>query len=474
MKVFSVSLQNFASYKSLEFNFSNQGLTLIQGPTGAGKSTLCDVIPWCLFGHTAKGGSVDEILTWAGNEPCKGTITLELNGKIFQVMRSRGKPKDNDLLIWEEGGAYRGRDLLDTQKIINTKLGMNYELYLAGAYYHEFSQTAQFFSTTAKNRRVITEQLVDLSLPIKLRDGISEKRKLQTNDLREISSKIAQVQSNVDLLHRLQGAESTKAQNWEINHKHNKAAALEAYEKYESKRDRVISNKCNTCGTRLSDPVHTHDTNPNPFAEKLTALETAVNPHTSATKDYTGEIDNKVLEIQYLEQEVLGLNTTLGDLDALQQVTEDLRSSSIYNTIKFIESNTNQLLTDYFDAELRVEFDTATADKLDVTIYKDGNNCSFTQLSKGQRCLLKLTFGVSVMQTVANHHGLSFNSIFFDEALSGLSEEFKVKTYRLFEKLALSYESVFIVDHSTELKEMFTNSYSVELVNGNSEIAKTQ
>ncbi len=471
MKVLSVSLQNFASYKNLDFDFTNQGLTLIQGPTGAGKSTLCDAIPWLLFGRTAKGGAVDEIRSWNTNQVTSGHIGLSTGDVIVRVRGATAK--DNDLYYRTRmAEIVRGKDLNDTQRLINQLLGMDYDLYMAGAYYHEFSQTAQFFTTTAKNRRNICEQLVDLSLPIKLRDGISEKRKLHTESLREINGKISQLKSNIDLLQRLQGAESTKAQNWEVNNAYNLARTMEQYEKFELGRKRIISNKCNSCGTILSAPINITDNSVNPFMDRIEGFRLAANPHTGATKDYTAEIDSKETEARYLENEIQGLNVILGDLDALQTVTEDLRSTTISNTIKYLESTTNESLANYFDSEIRVEFETSTADKIEVEIYKDGNTCAYTQLSKGQRCLLKLCFGVAVMEAVQNHHGISFDQIFFDESLDGLDDNFKTKAYRLFETLAQRYNSIFLVEHNEALKSMFSSSYSVQLINGSSEIAK--
>jgi len=110
------------------------------------------------------------------------------------------------------------------------------------------------------------------------------------------------------------------------------------------------------------------------------------------------------------------------------------------------------------------------ADKLDVAVWKNGNECAYSQLSKGQRQLLKLSFGVAIMQSVSQRHGLHFNALFFDEALDGISDNFKAKTYRLFEQLATKYDSVFVVDHSDSLKSMFDNKIEVTLVNGHSVI----
>jgi DNA repair exonuclease SbcCD ATPase subunit len=109
---------------------------------------------------------------------------------------------------------------------------------------------------------------------------------------------------------------------------------------------------------------------------------------------------------------------------------------------------------------------------LEVGITKDGNQASFSQLSKGQRCMLKLCFGVAVMQAVQNHHGLSFNVAMFDEALDGLSDTLKMKAVRMLESLTPTYGSVFLVEHSETVKVLVDNKYNVELVNGASQIEK--
>jgi ABC-type lipoprotein export system ATPase subunit len=95
---------NFGSYKHLEFDFNSNGLTLISGPTGSGKSTLCDIVPWILFGRTSKGGAVDEVRSWDAEEATTGTLMLH----GISITRSR---KPNDLTI----DGRRGKDLNDTQ-----------------------------------------------------------------------------------------------------------------------------------------------------------------------------------------------------------------------------------------------------------------------------------------------------------------------------------------------------------------------
>src|ERR1017187_5196358 len=129
MRILSASATNFASYKELAFDFTNQGLTLVQGATGSGKSTLCDLVPWVLFGTTAKCGTVNDILSWPGDEVTRADVCVEIGGVNYYITRTRGpKAKDNDLrwivdCCWE--CPKRGKDLVDTQRLINQLLGID-------------------------------------------------------------------------------------------------------------------------------------------------------------------------------------------------------------------------------------------------------------------------------------------------------------------------------------------------------------
>jgi DNA repair exonuclease SbcCD ATPase subunit len=468
MKILSCSLKNFGSYKSLDFDFQDQGLTLIQGPTGSGKSTLMDAIPWILFGITAKGGKVDEIRSWNAQGTSEGTICLDND---ITITRTRN-PND---LLWRHIAStepIRGRDLADTQKIINQKLGMDADLYLSGAYFHEFSQTASFFTTTAKNRRMICEQIVDLSLATKIQASASEKNKSLNKYVTTLETESMSLASNIALLQRMEQVEASKASRWEEQQQEYIHQTKQRYEAFEANRKKTVSKQCKTCGTILEKPKEVTDTSENPYVEKLESLLKETNPYTSGVKDFSKELKEYRVKLDDVKKVKASFKKDATDIELLQDAVQIFRGELIKNTIGFIETNTNKLLTKYFDAEINVRYNVQDADKLDVEILKDGNEASFTQLSKGQRQLLKLCFGVSIMEAVQNQHSVNFEQIFLDEALDGLDESLKIRAYRLLEDLAVRYNSVFVVEHSAALKTLFNNSYEVALVNGNSEICQ--
>lgn len=500
MKILSVSLENFASYEKLDFNFEAQGLTLIQGPTGSGKSTLCDAIPWILFGRTAKDGAVDEILSWPGKKITKGTTLIDTGKSTLLVSRTRGN-KANDLWFCEENDKpQRGKDLNDTQNLINRLLDTDLYLYLSGSYFHEFSQTAQFFTTTPKNRRQICEQLADLSVANKLQNSNTAKTKEAQQELLTLSSAIDKLKSNIDVLKKVQLHETTKKDKWQQDHELKITRLKDKREQHTTSRNIILEELaakmeadihsqlndtvCSECGapktvnplikpkSKFEALIDAELVKLNPYIVQIAEAKREVNPHTDSVKDYNFEIADKNKLCQFHENKAQGLIDKINDSNLLSDILVEFRSIIVRNVIIRVEQNTNDLLSEYFDAEIRVGLDVTQADKLEVTTTKDGNDCAYTQLSKGQRQILKLCFGVSVMQEVSNHHGINFNTLWFDEALDGMDDNTKLKAIRIFEKLATKHESVFIVEHSETIKAFISNKYNVELVNGNSEIEK--
>lgn len=569
MKILSCHVSNFASYKHLEFKFDDQGLTLISGPTGSGKSTLCDVVPWILFGKTAKGGTVDEIRSWGSEAFSVGRIYLEINGRLYSIYRRRGpKASDNDLTFEVDTnfnistGLIRGRDLNDTQKQINNLLGFDYDLYMSAAYFHEFSTTAQFFTTTAKIRRQITEQLVDLSLAKKLVEHAGAYRKELKDELKNVEAELLVAEGILKSTKQYLKQDKARIESWNNTHGTKIADLVAQRDRYVSNKDKQLvkalkehnkkqkeleveyselqnslmnatdleflrasleedkrqfeltkSSKCLVCGSstsstkeillirrendlsrkelenegvkralalKVKELQRSNDTEKviintdeeNPYDVQLNQALEETNPFIKMVEDREESMKTMVKKAKDIKKAFNEFKQELSDIELLLDVTDTFRSLLVKNTVVDLENNTNKILHDYFDAEIQVKFELSDADKLEAIITKDGNEASFTQLSKGQRQLLKLAFGVSIMKCVSNHHGINFNALFMDEALDGLDDVLKVKAFDLLQQLATEHESVFVVEHNEALKSLFPKRYEVSLVNGDSQIGE--
>ena len=210
--------------------------------------------------------------------------------------------------------------------------------------------------------------------------------------------------------------------DWEADKQRRLLRCKQEYQSFESKRERKIDHRCPTCGTRLDVPRTVRDDSRNPYETRLLEIDAEKNPFQGEVTSYKEEISQVTQRIRDSESCMEGYRSESTNLDYLDIAANQYRSQAINETIRAVEAKTNQFLTDFFDAEIRVAFKADAADKLEVTIFKDGNEASFTQLSKGQRQLLKFCFAVAVMIAVQNHHGISLNQLCFDEALDGLDD----------------------------------------------------
>lgn len=529
MKLLNAEVINFGSYDSLEFNFNEQNLALVYGVTGSGKSTLQDLPSWLLFGVTAKDGNADEIRSWNHpDEPTIGSIDIEVNGQLIGVHRIRGKATENDL-YWHEGDdptPIRGKDITETQKLLNDRLGVSKDLYIAAAYYNEFSPTGLFFTSKAKERRELFEKIVDLSLPTLLSERIASARKEAKKTYSERSEELNKAAGRLEQLKNSERAIKrdvegwSKAQEEEIQtlkfrsekfdeEKQSKAAALRtravAWEAQRSQKVNSLtlklqattakieiadSSKCQTCGNS-NHPIDSYlsqyetatsslselQDQINPFISQITEAEAAVNHYleqsdseTKKSNPFLVQLDRFSRELPKAEEslasiksELLKINHKINSLNHLSDLAAQLRGKLLRNSIKQIEDETNRYLETYFESEIKVEFEMSDSDDLEVLVTKDGHSCVFRQLSKGQRGLLKLAFSVAVMTASSNRVGIHFDTLCFDEALDGLDSSLKMKAYNLLSELSLSHSTVLVIDHSIELQGLFTKHYHVTI-----------
>lgn len=483
MQLKSIELTNFASYKHLQFSFDSKGLTLIYGDNGSGKSTFMDGPCWILTGQTSKGGTSDEVLAWNSTEPTTGILQVLHNNTLFTVYRARGH-KSNDLYYTKDNSEpIRGKDLKDTQKLINKELNTDFEYYSTSTYFHEFSKAASFFTLKAKDRRLLCEDLADLSLAVTIKD----KAKLKEKEVKNLLSTTTHaLEINLYKQHNL-------VKNNEELEKQSKEIALEDDKHLKELKDRLARysedidiktnilnelirksklNTCSQCGTpkdkTLNSEIRSYELQIKALETKIDSvvqeIETPKKPinFDSIIALNKKQIDKLDKETKQLAIDGLTFEQDILKLEMLNEVIDTYRASTITSVISFIQDTTNNLLATYFDSMFKITMEASDSDNIDLTIFKDSNECSFTQISKGQRCVLKLCFSIALMKLLKETK-TSCTTLFFDESLDGLSSENKLKSYRLFESLALEYENVFVVEHDNSLKSMFENSIQVIL-----------
>lgn len=532
MKLINFTALNFGSYNEITFDFE-EGLTLISGPTGSGKSTFQDIAFWALFGLTAKGGSVDDVRSWSNpNLPTSVELSLLTSQGAIQVTRIRGKQHENDLYWREEWVDYshRGKDIRETQKLLEARIGLSADDYQISAYFHEFSPSASFFSTSPKNQRALLESVANLEWPVKVAERLQAHKKQVKLEYSTLERTLEKQLGKLEQLNESYVDTSTRLLKWEED----KAITLASiYKKiqsfdetkqktithytsqfvsWESQRDAefarietqisthpVVANDktCKECGQPNRKVIETElhlkqlkkeqeilSKAQNPHNDKLQAAFNQENHHIDQLAVETNKVNpfinqtetiikNQNLVIKTIDNDKRELNlkkVTLIHLEMLYDYTFELRGQLLRTSVKNIEKTTNKYLEEFFNAELKIMLDITDTDSVDLLISKSGHDCNFKQLSKGQRGLLTLCFSAAVMVASADRLGVHFDQIFFDEALSGLDSELKVNSFRLFQHLNKRHPSIYIIDHATEFKALFDKQYKVEIVSDSSTI----
>lgn len=540
MRILSFSARNFGSYAQLDYLAEDQGLTLIHGHTGSGKSTFQDIVCWGLYGVTAKGGTVEEVRTWGNTAPTKVEICVQVSGKIVTILRFRGTQQQNDLYLFEGIEKLRGKDATETQKLIDTLLGCDAHLFRTSAYFSEMSPTFSFFTANAKARREILENVANVSLATQLGEASSEARKQAKKaveysgaSVKQSAAECKQVNNFLNSMYEKQShwdkshadillefevkhknfnavknsqieAALTKLEAWNASQLISKQTALDKLERLESKliniRHISATGTCSTCGgpdeagrkqleavqkdkdynrvteqkmQQIKFDLQRLQTQVNPWAQALESAKSEINTfderiayEKEQENPYTSEVARQKTTLKAKEEELYALNRQLEQHEyellcytQLYDASLQLRALQLEGAVSQIQDAVNDRLSTYFESAFRVDFSIPSSDKLEVVIWKDGHECTYTQLSKGQRSLLRLCFMLSVMEAAANRAGIHFDTLFLDEPLDGLDPELKTKAFEMFAALEAHHNSVFVIDHTTEFKALFTNQY---------------
>lgn len=113
MRLQTLQIKNFISIKQATVNFEelNDGVFLISGPTGSGKSSMLDAIHWVLFGKTLSSNraSVSKEIRSSyapKNEDTVVTLTFNQDKVDYKVIRTLKKDGGTAIQLFAPGIIY--------------------------------------------------------------------------------------------------------------------------------------------------------------------------------------------------------------------------------------------------------------------------------------------------------------------------------------------------------------------------------
>lgn len=159
MKLNRIKAKNFNSYNELHFDFKD-GVWLVTGKNGSGKSSLFDMIAFSLFGKTRS--DIDSIIK-IGKPYTKVIIVFEINGSEYKIMRKRIRNENSELKFIGEKISLQNPTIIETQKEIEKIIGFNYESFATSAYFGQ-GRLANFMEKTPKERKELFFEILGLGI----------------------------------------------------------------------------------------------------------------------------------------------------------------------------------------------------------------------------------------------------------------------------------------------------------------------
>lgn len=281
---------NFLAFPEIKLDLDNRGLVLIEGKNlssnkyesnGAGKTTIIDIIVYALYDTTTKGLKADEVVNrYAGKNTC---VVLEghKGNDTYRIERYRKHKKySNKVRLLINGEDHTAASVKETNKLIEQLIGLDYTTFTNSIMFSQTNQVGRFSTATDKEKKVILENLVNLTVYGVAQDIAKKRVKDKDAELEQKKHEEEKLQwelTQVDTLEQQdkQRYESTKqaieqeeanfeqtkeAMNNHIqNNQHNVTGWINEVEKLKEQQDQLTS------------------ASENPYSNEVSMLTTSIN-----------------------------------------------------------------------------------------------------------------------------------------------------------------------------------------------------
>lgn len=216
----SIKATNFLSWEELDFNIE-EGVTLITGhnydddtPEGSGKSAILNALSWGIYGKLPKDTNIDDVIR-TGQKSCG--VSIEIGDYLIVRLR-----KPNALYFVKDGKSHQGKDMRETQKLIEEIVGMSFETFCTVIYFPQ-DNNKKFITATQEEKGKVLSEIQNLDLFEKARREAHELLKIEKSNLigferqlNEIQLKLSHCEQSITMAEQYKAhakAESIKIKN---------------------------------------------------------------------------------------------------------------------------------------------------------------------------------------------------------------------------------------------------------------------
>lgn len=299
MEILKIKWRDFKSFHGsheLDFTSFSSGLHFISGENrvdpelgsnGAGKSTIFDVIHWCLFGSSIRGTKTPQLVPWQNTGTPWAEVTYRTNGQKRRITRSY---RPNNLLV-TRGGRERGVKQEQLEDII----GFSSDTFQNSIVIGQFSQ--MFFDLKPRDKLSVFTELLNLDYWLECSQRVTTTLSVLKEDQLEFEKTLA----------RLEGIRSELKNTLS-------STITEADEKTASSGNsqRVLKRKMRDTKTRrwglkreithLQERIEIRATKDKKLATEIGKLAKEHDPITAAMRDVRDNIKEVKIRIEDLDE----------------------------------------------------------------------------------------------------------------------------------------------------------------------------
>ena len=329
VKFKTLKAQNFLSIRDIDFNFDNfNGLTVIKGDIGSGKSTLFNLLEFMLFGRLPGYAKNDFSSVFKGK--FKGTLELEYKGINYVITRTLSSLEYTKNSIPQESN--RKTDL---QKQLEEDLVF---LRFFNIIYIKQTSTGIFSDMSDTNRVSFLSNLIGLNT-------IKNWTSLLDNEVENLKDSLKEKEEQRTVL-------DTKKQVLEVFNEQNKDIVLRDKEATESKIEE-LNNNINSLNL-IKEQNNSKITD---IKVELTKLSTDFNLNLSKTEKLNSIVSNiKTLKEEIKEKELYKeqLEQNVKDLEVpvLNEESPELDNQKIHELETLIRGTQSQINSKTVSLEL--------------------------------------------------------------------------------------------------------------------------